>query len=129
MNRRTFRLINNAVRQRAIDEIWGAPEGHYCIIQEETRTLSQNDAIHRICRELERQQVEWAGRTHTWAAWKILLVSGHALATTGEQPELVAGLEGELVNLRESTASMGKRRGSSLIEYATAFLETHRETA
>lgn len=129
MNKRTFRLINNSVRQRAIDEVWGAPDGYYCTIQEETRTLSQNDALHRICRELEKLNIEWNGRTHTWAAWKVLLVSAHAVATTGEAPEVVQGIEGELVNLRESTATMGKRRGSSLIEYATCFLETHRETA
>lgn len=31
-------------------------------------------------------------------------------------------LEGEFVNIRESTALMSKRRGSSLIEYSEAFI-------
>ena len=34
---------------------------------------------------------------------------------------MVPGLEGEFVNIRESTALMSIKRGSSLIEYATAF--------
>jgi len=126
MNRKTFRLVNNAVRQRAIDEVWGSPQGYVCIVQEETRNLAQNSALHRICTELEKLGIEWGGRAHTKEAWKVLLVSAHAVATTGEAPEVVQGIEGELVNLRESTATMGKSRGSSLIAYAECFLETHR---
>ncbi len=34
---------------------------------------------------------------------------------------MVPGLEGEFVNIRESTALMSVKRGSSLIEYATAY--------
>jgi hypothetical protein len=52
--------------------------------------------------------------------WKVLLVSGHGVAT-GQEAEVVTGLEGELVNLRESTAQMSGRRCASLIEYAHAF--------
>ena len=38
---------------------------------------------------------------------------------------MVPGIEGEFVNLRESTASMTKARSSSLIEYAMAFCAMH----
>ena len=38
---------------------------------------------------------------------------------------IVPGLEGEFVNLRESTAAMSKSRGSSLIEYTMAFMANH----
>jgi hypothetical protein len=129
MNKRTFRLINNAVRQRAIDEIWGAPDGYIVTIQEETRNLQMNAKFHAICTELERLQVEWFGKPRDASAWKVLLVSGHAIHEKHETPEVVQGIEGELISLRESTAEMSKSRGSSLIAYAEAFLETHRETA
>jgi hypothetical protein len=38
---------------------------------------------------------------------------------------MVPGIEGEFVNLRESTARMSKARGSSLIEYTLAFVAMH----
>jgi hypothetical protein len=38
---------------------------------------------------------------------------------------MVPGLEGEFVNLRESTALMSKARAASLIEYALAFCAMH----
>jgi hypothetical protein len=42
--------------------------------------------------------------------------------------EVIPGLEGEFVNIRESTAHMSKPRASSLIEYAVAHMAQH-ETA
>jgi hypothetical protein len=48
---------------------------------------------------------------------------------TKEGSEMVPGLEGEFVNVRESTALMSKRRGASLIDYAEAFLSTVKEPA
>lgn len=50
----------------------------------------------------------------------MLLVSGHAHATK-EGAEVVPGIEGELVSIRESTALMSIRRGASLIDYAQSF--------
>jgi hypothetical protein len=51
---------------------------------------------------------------------KVLFVSAHAVAT-GEGSDVVEGLEGELVNLRESTAEMTISRMGSLIEYVSAW--------
>jgi len=51
-------------------------------------------------------------------------VSGHALAT-GRQVEVVEGLEGEPVNIRESTALMTVGRLNSLIEYVQAWISEH----
>ncbi|MWQ04990.1 hypothetical protein GHI33_10230, partial [Glaesserella parasuis] len=42
-----------------------------------------------------------------------------------EGSRLVIGLEGELVNIRESTAEMGVKRMASLIEYTTAWGVSH----
>lgn len=89
-------------------------------IQEETRTLPQNAKFHAICSDIAKSDMQWMGKKRSAKQWKVLLVSGHAVATK-EQAELVPGLEGEYVNLRESTALMSIPRGASLIEYAIAF--------
>ena len=74
--------------------------------------------------DLSRSELTWAGKRRSTAQWKVLLVSGHAVATK-EGAEMVPGIEGEFVNLRESTAAMTKKRGSSLIEYTVAFCATN----
>ena len=48
------------------------------------------------------------------------MVSAHAIAT-GEPNEMVIGIEGEVVNLRESTAAMSKKRFASLVDYVLAW--------
>ena len=79
------------------------------------RTDGQNERFHAICRDIAKSGLQWAGKPRTAVQWKVLLVSGHAIAT-GEGAEMVPGLENEFVNIRESTAQMSVRRGSSLIE-------------
>lgn len=107
-------------RQRALDAVGMAPEGHAVTISEPTRNLDQNAKFHAICTDIARSGMEWAGKRRTADQWKVLLVSGHAVATK-EGAEMVPGLEGEFVNVRESTALMSVRRSASLIEYALAF--------
>lgn len=85
-----------------------------------TRSLEQNAKFHAICGDLQKSGLHWAGKPRTLKQWKVLLVSGHAMAT-GEGAEIVPGLENEFVNIRESTAQMSVKRSSSLIEYALAF--------
>lgn len=89
-------------------------------LKEPTRNADQNAKFHAICGDLARSGLEWAGKRRTTAQWKVLLVSGHATATK-EGSEMIPGLEGEFVNVRESTALMSVRRSSSLIEYSIAF--------
>lgn len=124
MDKRILRLVSNAVRQRAIDAIWGAPDEAVVTIAEPTRNADQNAKFHALCTDLAKSGVQWAGKPRTAAQWKVLMVSGHAMATN-EGAEIIPGVEGEFVNIRESTALMSKRRGSSLIEYTVAFLVTH----
>ena len=93
-------------------------------IEPENRSLDQNAKFHAICSDLGRSSLEWAGKKRRVEEWKVLLVSGHAAATK-EGAEMVPGLEGEFVNLRESTARMSRARSSSLIEYALAFCAAH----
>ncbi len=93
-------------------------------VRPEKRNNEQNAKFHAICADLARAKVQWCGKPRTAAEWKVLLVSGHAVATK-QGCEMLPGLEGEFVNIRESTALMSKARSSSLIEYALAFCATH----
>lgn len=121
MIHRRFVLAHDPARARASSYVlYDAPDGAEVIVKEPTRTSEQNAKFHAICSDLARSQVMWAGKRRTADQWKVLLVSGHAVATK-EGSEIVPGLEGEFINLRESTALMSKKRGSSLIEYAQAF--------
>ena len=97
-----------------------APDGYTVTVAPPKRTDGQNERFHAICGDIAKSGLAWAGRPRTAAQWKVLLVSGHATATK-EGSEMVPGIEGEFVNIRESTAQMSVRRGASLIEYATAF--------
>ena len=116
----TFILAHDTARNRAIQAAQVAPEGWQVIIKPATRTTDQNAKFHALCSDIAKSGHPWAGKKRTAAQWKVLLVSGHAIATK-EGAEIVPGLEHEFVNLRESTALMSKKRGASLIEYTLAF--------
>ncbi len=111
-------LAHDLARRRAVAAVAEAPAGWVVKLAPPTRSGGQNDKFHAICGDLAG--TPWAGKPRTAAEWKVLLVSGHAVATK-EGAEVVPGLEGEFINIRESTAAMSKARGSSLIEYAQAF--------
>lgn len=119
-DRRFFVLVHPMARANAIEAVRSAPDGHQVILKPHNRTLDQNAKFHALCSDLGRAKAQWAGKPRTAAEWKVLLVSGHAIATK-EGAEIVPGLEGEFVNIRESTAAMSKSRGASLIEYTLAF--------
>lgn len=122
--KKQFILAHPVARQRAIDAVRDAPDGYAVTVSEPARNLEQNAKFHAICTDLSRSGLQWMGKERSAAQWKVLLVSGHAVATK-EEVEMVPGLEGEFVNVRESTALMSKRRGSSLIEYSIAFAASH----
>jgi hypothetical protein len=119
--KRVFRLVHAEARRRALECVSQAPEGYAVTVAEPTRNGEQNAKFHALCGDLAKSGLTWAGKTRTLAQWKVLMVSGHAVATK-EGAEMVPGIEGEFVNLRESTAQMSVRRSSSLIEYTLAFM-------
>lgn len=124
MDKRTFILAHDLARQNAINAVKDAPDGHVIVVRPPNRTLDQNAKFHALCSDLAKLGIEWAGKKRTAQQWKVLLVSGHAIATN-EQAEIIPGLEGEFINIRESTALMSKKRGASLIEYALAWCANH----
>lgn len=119
-------ILATESRPRIMQRILKAQDGDTVEIKPPTRNLEQNAKFHAICEDLERSQFPWFGKPRTAAQWKVLLVSGHAVATKAGA-DVIPGLEGEFVNIRESTALMSVARASSLIEYAEAFCATHIE--
>ena len=122
---RLFVLVNDEVRRRCVDFIGReVPEGFEVLITPERMNNGQRQRFHAVCGDIARSGLEWAGQHRSALEWKVLLISGHAAATHTET-EVIPGIEGELVNVRESTTAMSKVRGSSLIEYSMAFAAMH----
>lgn len=119
-----FILINDRVRENAIAALRSAAEGSAITVGPATRSLDQNAKFHAICTDIANSHMKWAGKRRAADEWKVLLVSGHTKATAGEV-EFVPGLEGEFVNIRESTAQMSVARAASLITYALAFCDSN----
>ena len=85
-----------------------------------TRSTEQNNKFHAMCEDFARCRVPWQGKPRDAAQWKVLLISGHSVATK-EGAEIIPGLEGEFVNIRESSAAMSVSRSASLITYTQAY--------
>jgi hypothetical protein len=119
IDKRVFRLISNTVRQRAIDAIWGAPEGHIAVVQEPTRSLDQNAAQWPILTAFA-EQLEWPinGRMEKLSEedWKDLLTA----AFKREQARIAPGLDGGMVLLGQRTSQFGKSVFSEWLEFLHA---------
>ena len=120
MSSQSFVLRNDLRRHAALAAVADAPDGYRVEVREPKRTDDMNAKFHAIVGDIAASGMQWAGKRRSAAEWKVLLVSGHATATK-EGGEICPGLEGEFVAIRESTALMSVRRGSSLIEYAQAW--------
>lgn len=120
--KKTFYLVHDQARAGVAAHAKIAPEGQMVTFSDPTRNADQNAKFHSICSDIARSGMEWAGKKRSAAQWKVLLVSGHAVATK-EDGEIVPGLEREFVSIRESTALMSVKRSASLITYALAFAD------
>ena len=118
--KRIYRLVHDEARRRASNDAMNAPEGWVVTVSEPTRSLDQNAKFHALCSDVAKSGALWMGRQLSAAQWKVMFVSGHAIAT-GVGADILPGIEGEFVNVRESTARMSKKRGASLIEYVLAW--------
>ncbi len=130
-NRLVLRLHNAQQGHQAIQQAWAHAKGYLMAsgapmvleVRPETRSDRQNRLLHALFADVAAQAL-WMGQKRTPAEWKVLFVSGHSVATK-QGAELVPGLEGEFLNLRESTARMGKARMASLLDYVTAWAVAH----
>lgn len=120
MEKQTFYLISDRVRSNAIAALRDADEAAVVTLSPRKRSNEQNAFLHAVLTDLARSPVTWAGKRRSLDEWKMLIVSGHAVATN-KPGEVIPGLEGEFVAIRESTALMGVGRASSLLEYLMAF--------
>jgi hypothetical protein len=116
---KTTIFLNRSNRRMAADAVHSRPDGHVLVLQEPTRTVRQNAMLHSLFSQIA-SQAEFHGRRLTPTQWKTLIISAHAVAT-GIGADMVPGLEGEWVNLRESSAQMGVKRLNSLLEYTLAW--------
>ncbi|PTA95631.1 protein ninB [Kluyvera sp. Nf5] len=121
--KQTIFLRSKQQQQSAINAILASPldtDRPVTIrISDYKRNLDQNARFHAMLGDIARQ-VKWCGMQLRPEQWKVLLISGHAVAT--KQPaDIVPGIEGEFVNIRESSAEMSVGRMASLIEYVMAW--------
>lgn len=116
-------LVGQRQRDYAKQCIDSAPEDFVCVLKQKTRTLEQNAKFHAMCTDVSKQ-CKYAGTKRTVQQWKLIFISGHAVATN-QQAECVPGIEGEFINLRESSADMGIKRLGSVMEYMMAWGAEH----
>lgn len=119
-DRLTFILINDRVRNNAMAALMRAPADYSVVISQKTRSTDQNAKLHAMLTDLAKSPVTWAGKRRNVEEWKAIIISGHAVAT-GSGGEVIPGIEGEFVAIRESSARMSVSRAASLIEYLMSF--------
>lgn len=118
--KQVFQLSHATARRNAANAVMQAEDGFIVEIKPRTRSSDQNAMLHALFGEVAKV-AQWHGRKLTPTQWKVLFISGHAMAT-GRGADMIPGLEGEFVNIRESSAQMSVARMTSLIEYINAWM-------
>jgi len=121
--KQTIFLVGPRQRQYAHQCINEAPDDYVCHLGQKTRKEDQSARFHAMCGDVSKQ-LQYMNRWLTKDQWKVLFISGHAIAT-GLGADIVPGLEGEFANIRESSAQMSVKRMASLIEYVAAYGNDH----
>lgn len=123
-DKQTFVLRNRHIVENALRAVAEAPIDYFVTIAPKSRSNDQNAMFHAICSDVAKSGHKFLGRPRAASVWKVLFISGHA-AATDEGSDVVPGLEGEFVNIRESSALMSMRRAASLITYTLAYCDTN----
>lgn len=124
----TFQIRTPVAKQNCIDfisRIEASLDQRLVVeIKESNRNLEQNAKFHALCQDAANK-CEWMGKKLDAHAWKVLFISAHAIET--KLPvEMMPGLCGEFVNIREQSSKMSVKRMSSLIEYVSAWIAQNR---
>ena len=122
--KQSFTLINPRIRGNAARAIADAPDGYRVTISAPSRSGDQNAMFHAICGDVSKSGLKFRGKPRPLWVWKVLLISAHATAT-GDGSDVVGGLEGEIVNIRESSSDMSVTRMASLITYCIAYCDVN----
>ncbi len=117
-------LVNPGVRANAIEAVRTADAGDVVTIAKPTRSTRQNAMFHAMIGDIVKSGFKWAGKVRNADEVKMLMISAHAIVTK-EGAEIVPGIEGEFVAIRESSAKMGVARMGSLITYVLAYCDTN----
>lgn len=112
-------------RKVVAQQVLDADDGAITRIGPSTRSLEQNAKFHAMCADVARQCKHY-GRMLDEVQWKVLFISGFGIVT-GSGSDVVPGIEGEMCNIRESSASMGVKRMADLITYVLAFGANYRD--
>jgi hypothetical protein len=120
IDKQSFVLTHTTARQLAIEAVRNAPNGYVVEVKTKTRSLEQNALLHSLLGECAKT-MKYHGKTLSIEQWKVLFVSAHNIVE-GRPAQVIAGIEGEFVNIRESTAKMTVKRLNSLIEYIQAWI-------
>lgn len=128
MSKAKFQIISEQVKRNAVEFILNIPPSidkpMMVEFKPKTRSLDQNAKLHAMFGDIAASKFQFAGKERTADEWKVILISGHSIATGG-QGEVIAGIEGELICIRESSAAMSASRMASLIEYVAAYGAEH----
>lgn len=114
--KQTFILAHSLARQRAIQAIQDAPQGHKVTIQEQTRSLDQNAACWPLLHAIA-EQVKWPvnGQMVNMTAeeFKDVLTASFRK----EVPRLAMGVDGGVVMLGQRTSKFTKKEFSEWLDY------------
>lgn len=117
--KRIFVLRNEAIRRRAQEAIWDAPDDYQVTLSEPPRTLDQNAAQWPIL-EAFSKQLQWPiNGQMTYMApeeWKDVLTA----AFKRETVRVAMGLDGGMVMLGSRTSKFKKAEFSEYLEFLNA---------
>jgi hypothetical protein len=119
MTEKRLYIVSPTNKPHICQQIQSLEVGDHVRVGPPDRLLVQNSRFHAMCGDVAKQ-AKYMGRTLKLAQWKVLFISGHMIET-GEGADVVPGLTGEFVNLRESSAEMSIARMASLIDYVSAW--------
>lgn len=118
MSKVTFRLVNPAVRQRAVQAILAAPGGYLVTIAEPTRNLSQNALLWQLLGDVSK--AEPMGRKMTAEEWKVAF-----MAACGWEVQFLQGLDGRPFPAGFRSSRMTVKQMADLITFITAWGAEH----
>jgi hypothetical protein len=107
-------LAHSIARDRAIQAVKDAPQGHVVTVKEGTRTTDQNARLWALLNDIS-EQVEWYGEYLNPEDWK------HIFSASLKKQRAVQGIDGGFVVLGQSTSRMGKKEFGDLMTIIEAF--------
>jgi len=120
MSRATLVLINDEIRERALNWIRKAPKGTRVEFKAPKRTLPQNDRMWAMLTDVATQ-LDWHGIKMSPHHWKLLF-----LDALGVELRLIPNLNGDgFVNIGGSSSDLGVEEMSDLMQLIEAFGANH----